>query len=155
MPSTALVATDFRAVEQRQGAAVPGQPSSRRSCARACPRADKLGAGVATRLPPVVAGVTQSFAVRIAFPVRVPTGKKTTTVALYFDEAGFAWGQAEVSFELQSTGVEPVTSFEKRSPRCSSRAPARRSAAERDLQRGVQATRPRWKTAAPCASRRT
>jgi hypothetical protein len=113
MPSTALVASDFHAVEQPR--ALPCLVTELDTQLRSSlPSSDRLGAGTATRLGPVASGVTDSFAVRIAFPVGVPAGKKVSTVTLYFDEVGFAWGQAEVSVEVQSTGVVPSSSLEKR-----------------------------------------
>ena len=113
MPSAALVARDFRAVERPR--ALPCLAAELATQLRSSlPSGDRLGAGVTTRLAAIAVGARDSFAVRIAFPVGVPSGRTHSTVMLYFDEVGFAWGQAEVSFEVQSTGVRPPHSLEKR-----------------------------------------
>jgi len=112
LPSTALVATDFRAIEQPR--ALPCLLRELDTQLRmTLPAADRLGTGTIRRLPALVAGIGQSFALRITFPVTVKSGATRSTTLLYFDQVGFGYGQAEVSLEVQSNGVAPSTSLER------------------------------------------
>jgi hypothetical protein len=113
LPSRALVATDFHAIEQSR--ALPCLLAELDTQLRTTlPASDKVGTGAIKRLPGVMSGIEQSFALRISFPVAVKSGTTTSTTVLYFDQVGFGFGQAEVSFEVQSNGVVPSSSLERR-----------------------------------------
>ncbi len=113
LPSTALVAKDFAAIERPR--ALPCLLAEIESGLRATlPSGARLTNARAVRLPPVVSGMPDAFALRMSVDVRVTQGGATMTVRVYADDIGFADGQAEVSLTLDTTVAPPPTSLERR-----------------------------------------
>jgi hypothetical protein len=112
LPSLALVAEDFAAFERPRAL----------TCLRSLlggelrgefPKTDKVNTTVA-RVPSVVSGVGKSFGLRFAIVVHVKQGTTTVAVAVYDDVVGFAYGQAEVTLNVQRTLAPPSASLERR-----------------------------------------
>jgi hypothetical protein len=112
LPTTALVAQDFAALERPLAlTCVLNQLGA--SLRASLPKTDKATSTVA-RIPSVVPGVAQSAAIRLEIIVAVPKGKSTVKVPIYSDVIGFPYGQAEISMSVQQTLTPPPASLERR-----------------------------------------
>jgi hypothetical protein len=113
LPSAALVAKDFAAIERPKTlrCLVSEVSSAFRS---ALPKSESLNSGGATRLASIVSGTGPSFDIRLTFAVSVHKGTSTVRVPIYVDQIGFAEGQAEITLELQMVPTKPSTSLEQR-----------------------------------------
>ena len=112
LPTAALVDEDLRAVDSAQG--IPCLQSQLGDQLKA-----SLAKGAAleihgTPLPLVVEGSDGTFALRFAVIVTIKQGRSTLPVHLYYDTIGFAYGQAEVGFDVLSTSATPSTALERR-----------------------------------------
>jgi hypothetical protein len=112
LPTTALVAKDFAAIGRPRaltcvldllGAALRAS----------LPKTDKATSSIA-RIASVVPSIAESEAIRLDIVVHVPKGKSTVNVPIYSDVIGFAYGQAEISMNVQQTLTPPSASFERR-----------------------------------------
>jgi hypothetical protein len=111
LPTTALVAQDFAALERPQ--ALTCVLDLLGATLRASlPKADRATSTVA-RIASVVPSIAESAAIRLKIVVAVPKGKSTVDVPIYSDVIGFAYGQAEISMDIQQTLVPPSASFER------------------------------------------
>jgi hypothetical protein len=111
LPTAALVAKDFAALARPQAlTCVLDQLGA--SLRASLPKADRATSTVA-RIPSVVPGVAESAAIRLEIVVAVPKGTRTVKVPIYSDVIGFAYGQAEISMNIQQTVDPPTGSFER------------------------------------------
>jgi hypothetical protein len=111
LPTTALVAKDFAALERPQAlTCVLDQLGA--TLRASLPKTDKATSTIA-RIPSVVPSVAESAAIRLKINVAVPKGTSTVNVPIYSDVIGFAYGQAEISMNIQQTLVPPSASFER------------------------------------------
>jgi hypothetical protein len=112
LPSAVLVAKDFAAVTRPH--ALTCLLSELTSSLRASlPKGDKVTSATAARIPSVVSGIADAFAIRITFAVSVREATTTVSVPLYADQIGFSDGQAEVDLEVQTTVIKPSASLER------------------------------------------
>jgi hypothetical protein len=111
LPSVALVATDFAAFE-RPLALTCLQSLLSKALRGEFPKGDKVTTAV-SRFPSVISGVDKSFGLRFAIVVTLKQDGKTVSVAVYDDVVGFAYGQAEVTLNVQTTLTPPSTSLER------------------------------------------
>jgi hypothetical protein len=112
LPSAALVAKDLAAVVGAKG--IPCLQSQLGTQLRASlAKGDTLQIHGAA-LPAVVSGSDGTFALRFDVVVKLKQGKTTLSVPVYYDTFGFAYGQAEVGFDVLSTTVKPPAALERR-----------------------------------------
>ena len=112
LPSAALVAKDFAAVT-RPHALTCLLSELTSSLHASLPKGDKVTSATAARIPSVVSGIADTFAIRITFAVTVREATTTVSVPLYADQIGFTDGQAEVDLEVQTTVIKPSASLER------------------------------------------
>jgi len=113
LPSAALVAKDLAAVARAR--ALPCLLAEIETGLSASLAAGgRLASAHAVRLPTIVSGMSQSFALRFTVSIRVSQGGVTSTVPVYADDIGFADGQAEVSLTIDTTVSPPSASLERR-----------------------------------------
>ncbi|MGA2970842.1 MAG: hypothetical protein ABSE75_13690 [Acidimicrobiales bacterium] len=111
LPSVALVATDFAAFERPLALTCLHSLLSK-ELGGEFPKSDKVKTTVA-RFPSVISGVGKSFGLRFAIVVTVKQGGKSVSVAVYDDVVGFAYGQAEVTLNVQTTLTPPSATLER------------------------------------------
>jgi hypothetical protein len=112
LPSAALVAKDLAAVVGAKG--IPCLQSQLGTELRASlAEGDTLQIHGAA-LPAVVSGSDGAFALRFDVVVKLKQGKTTISVPVYYDAFGFAYGQAEVGFDVLSTTTKPPAALERR-----------------------------------------
>jgi hypothetical protein len=111
LPSVALVATDFAAFERPLALTCLHSLLSKELRGE-FPKRDKVKTTVA-RFPSVISGVGESFGLRFVIVVALKQGGKTVSVAIYDDVVGFAYGQAEVTLNVQTTLTPPSKSLER------------------------------------------
>jgi hypothetical protein len=110
LPTTALVAQDFAALERPQALTCVLDLLGA-SLRASLPKTDRATSTV-TRIASVVPSIAESAAIRLKIVVAVPKGKSTVDVPIYSDVIGFAYGQAEISLNIQQTLVPPSASLE-------------------------------------------
>jgi hypothetical protein len=112
LPSAALVAKDLAAVAGAKG--IPCLQSQLGTQLKASlAKGDTLQIHGAP-LPAVVSGSDGAFALRFDVVVKLKQGKTSVSVPVYYDTIGFAYGQAEVGFDVLSTTVKPSATLERR-----------------------------------------
>jgi hypothetical protein len=112
LPSAALVAKDLAAVRGAKG--IPCLQRQLGAQLKA-----SLAKGDTLRihgvlLPAIVSGSDGTFALRFNVIVGVKQGSSTIPVRVYYDTIGFAYGQAEVGFDVLSTAAAPSSALERR-----------------------------------------
>ncbi|MGD1051560.1 MAG: hypothetical protein ABR947_10850 [Solirubrobacteraceae bacterium] len=112
LPTTALVAKDFAAIE-RPHALTCVLDLLGATLRASLPKTDRATSTIA-RIPSVVPSIAESEAIRLEIVVHVPKGKSTVDVPIYSDVIGFAYGQAEISMNVQQTLTPPSASLERR-----------------------------------------
>lgn len=112
LPSAALVAKDLAAVRSAKGIpCLQRQLGTQLKASLA--KGDTLSIhGVL--LPAIVTGSDGTFALRFNVVVGVKQGGSSVPVRVYYDTVGFAYGQAEVGFDVLSTATTPSISLERR-----------------------------------------
>lgn len=112
LPSAALVAKDLAAVRSAKGIpCLQRQLGAQLKASLA--KGDTLSIhGVL--LPAIVSGSDGTFALRFNVVVGVKQAGATVPVRVYYDTIGFAYGQAEVGFDVLTTATVPSTSLERR-----------------------------------------
>ncbi|HEY1778659.1 MAG TPA: hypothetical protein VGG41_21060 [Solirubrobacteraceae bacterium] len=112
LPSAALVAKDLAAVEGAKG--IPCLQSQLGAQLRGTlAKGDTLQIHGAP-LPAVVSGSDGTFALRFVVTVNLKQGRKSISVPVYYDTIGFAYGQAEVGFDVLTTTAQPSATLERR-----------------------------------------
>ena len=112
MPSQALVAKDLAAIAGPK--AIGCLRSELNAELRATlPKGDSLISLTGSRVASGVSGADGSFAYRFKFVIGVKQGTKTTKVPAYGDFVGFTFGQAQVSFSIQTELAPPSAAFER------------------------------------------
>jgi hypothetical protein len=112
LPSAALVAKDLAAVRSRKG--IPClQRQLGAQLKASLGKGDTLSIH-AVPLPAIVLGSDGTFALRFNVVVGIKQGSSTVPVRVYYDTIGFAYGQAEVGFDVLSTAAVPSGALERR-----------------------------------------
>ncbi|MGD0198267.1 MAG: hypothetical protein ABSC56_10240 [Solirubrobacteraceae bacterium] len=112
LPSAADVTHDLSAIEQQKALAciASGLAADAR---KGLTKDETVTAPTVTRVASVLPGFKAAFRIRVRFTITVHSGKRKTSVNVYADEEGFAYGQAEVSMNLVETGQVPSTPLER------------------------------------------
>jgi hypothetical protein len=112
LPSAALVAKDLAAVKGAKGIpCLQEQLSAQLKGSLA--KGDTLTVHGAP-LSAVVSGSDGAFALRFDVVVGIKQGHSSVSLHLYYDAIGFAYGQAEVGFDVLSTSAKPSATLERR-----------------------------------------
>jgi hypothetical protein len=112
LPSAALVAKDLDAIRGAKGLpCLQRQLGTQLQASLA--KGDRIAIHGAA-LPAVVSGSDGTFALRFNVVVTIKVASGTLHVQLYYDTIGFAYGQAEVGFDLLTTAVKPPSALERK-----------------------------------------
>lgn len=112
LPSAALVAEDLAAVRGAKG--IPClQSELGMQLKSSLAKGDTLEINGAP-LPAVVSGSDGTFALRFSVVLAIKQGSSSVSVPVYYDTIGFAYGQAEVGFDVLSTSTQPPAALELR-----------------------------------------
>jgi hypothetical protein len=112
LPSAALVAKDLDAIKGAKGIpCLQAQLGTQLKASLA--KGDTLAIHGAP-LPAVVTGGDGAFALRFDVEVHIKQGRASVSLPIYYDTIGFAYGQAEVGFDVLSLRTKPSATLERR-----------------------------------------